>query len=749
MRLLLEDTTAITVGRTPAQADRGGRYSEQRRDRRGAPAYFTFETGFRAANPYQIMSPDDRYKIYKYVPDIRAAVDRVVLQIATWNWTVDPAVPEDDASFDRAQLLAEETKGRLDQPNAEDDWYAFCSRIVGDLLRDDALAVEHVADGRGQLQELVAWRGGDVAPVQDRHGRTLRYDQMSSGNPTTASFLPDQLTYANLFPNTSVSGGTPLIETLIEEAIILRAWAVRTRKMMDADEIPEGWLILTGMSEEGVKRLEEKSRNQAGEQQKLKVIWGPASSGLAAKWEQAKRSSKDEELIKQAEAAQRKVWRTFHVKPVSMGETENTPRASAEVQLEIEDLGLIQPILEMIERLVNGRWLPLLVKNPALAQLVRFSFDWDHDLSQEDQKTAAERHTAYLGAKVLTINEVRKDLGLDPVSWGDGDEEEPDPSDQEDEEAPEEDEEDEDEAGRGRAHAHSRTCRHTHALALPSAWQPKGKFRGRRTLDLKSLGDAIEGYSEDVHPLYQRARLDVLKAAEEATRDGKLSSAEVARVAGAIGRATEELERDWTRETRPRYRVAARIGAQAAARFEDSVADEQLWTQAATTYQGRAMGYLREAGGLISDLRAQLTDLLMRTSTTLSRRGVRAAEENAWVGLFLSQIRAIFDRHEHRIENWSGRLVELSNLTLRSQLRVIRAENVEQPERADAWYVQWADAKDANECPTCIYEAGKGFQPLSRLARMPGGDTECMARDRCVLVYWRKKEIDSGEAVLL
>ena len=110
----------------------------------------------------------------------------------------------------------------------------------------------------------------------------------------------------------------------------------------------------------------------------------------------------------------------------------------------------------------------------------------------------------------------------------------------------------------------------------------------------------------------------------------------------------------------------------------------------------------------------------------------------------LGELERGWDATEHRIDNWSGRLVELANsvgiaTVLEASSFVIDPETG--AEREDPYWGLWADVSDERECETCIDEAAIGWRPIADFTRVPGGDTICRARCRCVILVRRRSEV--------
>lgn len=831
----------------PATQYGGGGAFVEVRDRAGKAAFTTYAEGaipIRYMEGQRLLTNAELWLAYRQCPDIRSCVDGITRKVSTWDWAVVPALDASDPRHERAQQVAAEAQRFLKSPNTDmETWQVLLGKMCRDLLVFDALAAEHVLDGRGHLAELVAIRGGDITPQVDAYQRLLQYRQDAPSGPVW--FDPEQLLYLNLFPNTTAPGGAPLIETLLNEIITLMRQSKHLMLAVDADEVAPGILVLAGLAGKAADRAVESLRNMKGQDNKLRVLTSNNPGGLTAEWVELRHTPKDLELKDIVKEVRRVVWRLFGVKPVSQGDTEATPRATAEVQVDAEESDLIIPILESLQDAINMRTMPLVVGDPELAQLVQFQFDMKTKRSPEADKAEGARDAADFDRGVITVNERRVIRGMVPygpegdvplVKSGAGYARlvdvtaEPvvapapqapvvaDPAAQPGDEAKDgegggvEDPEAVDptkaDAGPGevqksaprkvpasramlpsarsgslqprpvwamRAVRHSAhepcTCYEHRSGTMPSDWQPKGRFSGYRTIDLGRLGDQLVRYAREVSPLYRRARMDVVAAARSYLKDGKIDNQELIPLTNRITNALDALEAQWSEATEPMYRGAARVGRDAAVHWTGAlvVAD---WEARASTYHQRAMGYLTADRGLLSDIRAELHQLLVTSVRGHSRTGVahRMVEDDVLASLdgmdaamMLGAIRKVFDSNEYRIQNWSGRLVELANTTFCDGMADVVATPVpapadpNEPDAAPApaskpvheWYYEWVSVGDSERCDTCQFEGARGFRPVSQMQVQPGGATQCRGRCRCVLVFWSRDEVNNGTAVAL
>lgn len=771
------------------------------RERTGKAAGSVFGTsmvlgGLYLTDPFRLLTADQLWSAYSHTPDIRAAVDGIVRRIATWRWTIEVEGMGPDEDAEAAREAAAAATRFLRAPNADGEtWQEVMTKVVTDLLVFEAGVLEEAYDRMesvpvptvenvkmripatgAKLEELVALQGASITPIYNEYGRILAYRQDLWEPIASTTYLPrERLVTFSLFPNTS-RRVSPLIEAIVNETITILRSSEHAMLAMDADEIPPGLVVLSGIAGKAAEQAKTDLQRLHGKDHKIRVVTNPDPHAAGATWVEFRRTPKDLSMIEVVREVRRTIWRVFGVLPIEMGDTQDMPRAVGQVQLDVASSHLVEPILDLIEAKVNARILPLLV-GEEFAGKVALRFDREAKLSATEQKDKAAALSTLVRDGMLTRNEARVDLDQPPIEGGDvatittslglqrvaslGDpDDEPEPDGAPDDSAPGEvdggdEAESPDDAAPGeaeRAHDHEHCLYghlghvHTRAAELPSEWPSASVFKGYRTADLSALAQSVAEYTAAVSPLYDTAADEVL-AVVAAEYDKVLTDAGAQRAAAGVSRALDKLVTTWQMATEPIYRGVAKSARDQAEKLtgQDVVSD---WQARGDAYGAKAIGYLTASGGLVSDLRAKCLAIIGAATGTPTNRGKLAVQIVPGMdeGALLSTLFNVFSSFKHRIENWSGRLVEESNQILTAGMAEGAAKTGD-PEQA--WYVEWAAVGDWRMCPTCAAEGVKGFRPASDLRVQPGGDTECQARCRCVLVWWTKEEVDSGAAVSL
>ena len=369
--------------------------------------------------------PIQCWDLYRQTPDVRACVDSIVRRVATWDWYVKPTVdPRNADEYRRMMEHARAARDWLQVPSRNGDtWQEVMTRVVTDLLVYDAGALELNEQG-GKLLELVPWLGSSWFPVTDAKGVLLRYEQESeTGVPTgqpdiVVRMPPERLCYLSLFRNNRSNLGVSLLDTLVNECVTVLLSSEHAMLAMDADEIPPGLLVLGGVAGAAAERARADLQVMRGKDHKLRVLTSPQPNGIDAKWVELRRPLKDVQLLEVVDGLRRTIWRVFGVQPIELGDAAAVNRATADAQLDVASSHLIGPILELLQARVNAQVLPRLLPPEARGKVV-FGFDRAQPLTPAQRLQQAQANDLLVKRGVLTVNEVRAQMGLLPVAGGD------------------------------------------------------------------------------------------------------------------------------------------------------------------------------------------------------------------------------------------------------------------------------------------------------------------------------------------
>ena len=422
---------AIRLGGKKIQAggwfSGGPRQPSSARDRLGYGRATTSENNASRSFYYtnRNLMPEQLWKLYRTTPDVRACVDSITRRIATWNWSIKPTIdPRNKQEYQRLAEKCTEAMRWLSQPNFNGEtWQELQTRTLIDLLVYDA-GVQELNEDRGDLLELVSWLGSEWFPIYNEKNVLLGYVQDredATGYPSDdrqkVVVPPEKIVYYSLFKNNREALGVPILDTIVNECITVLLASEHAMLALDADEIPPGLLVLGGVAGAAAERARADLQQMRGKDHKVRVLSSPQPGGIKADWVELRHTMKDIELIDVVDTMRRAIWRTFGVMPVELGVGDSTPRALAEVQVDVSSSHLITPILELMQARINAQIIPLLLKEDA-AKCV-FSFDREQPLTPQQRLDLARAQDTQVRRGIITVNEARATLGLMPVDGGD------------------------------------------------------------------------------------------------------------------------------------------------------------------------------------------------------------------------------------------------------------------------------------------------------------------------------------------
>ncbi len=759
--------------------------------------------------PESQLTAEELWAIYRTCGDVRAAVDAIARRISTWDHDARPTVAPTSEQYTDAVGQCAAVLDFLRAPNPEDTLQSLLFAWVVDALvfwhgcleavhRDEVIwpagVSEPVGFRQGAIDRLVTVysptifarrategpRRGERVPGWVQNTLYAHGAHWSKIGGDDKLLEPDQIVRIQLAPSSRSPYSVPVIETIAKEVTLLVRGTERAVWETDMGQIMPGILVLTGADPKVLSDISLASEQNAGSDWKITALHTPGATN-PVQWVQLKRDFQEIQFLPLSKEARRLIYRNFGVSNVEMGDTEDTNRATASAELEVSGSALIEPLLEMIEQTINRSIVPQIIARdyPGAPVLCAWSFDRDVKLSASDELDRARMDEIRLATAQRSINELRQRDGMPRIEGGDvyrladvpiGDEtiesntgEEP-PDDDTGGSGVVQDDVDAAEATEAReldrwvqsvAARLGRLARRQRAGEdeLPSEWQSPGKFDSVRTVDLRALWDQVVAYRSDVEPHWEEMRRDLVAAAVAADRADRLGGALHLTQNRAI---MTELHDSWAQVVERRYEAVKAIALRAAREFAE---DPDVGDQAnliAAAYYDRAMDFLRD---LTTDIQTRVNANVRAVAAGRTKlTAENDLDGDSTTTELVDAIELSVDANEHRITNWSGRLVELTYLVLATALG--RAPTIEPPDAptidpdpaepspvtASGWWYLWEYVGDQRMCETCETEGEQPARPLSQATVLPGGDTQCQANCRCVLTVWTAAEVADGTA---
>src|SRR3972149_3144832 len=357
------------------------------------------------------------YRILRWFGDnhliTRAAVNIRKKEIVGLSWDImdkDEKKPSSDEAKNKLKAFWE-------SPDRRDDFPQWLNRLLEDLFVVDAPCYEVRKTRKGDFYGLDILDGTTIKIILDDTGRVgrqtkdgiLQYQPIIRGQPNK-NFYEGELVYNPYNNNTRSPYGKSFLEAALLEANTTIRALTMVMSYFTEGTVPPGFVIAA----ESVKTPEQfiqfqntlnavlegsdKTRNQL-----LALPFG--SDYIPAK------ETSFQNFTELKNYLDITMLMAFEVQPQEVGLTYQVNKATGEVQENITYRRAIRPIVEYLENMfyrVNRD----LLGEPGL----RLKFT---GLETEDKLLTAQVHGIYSQNRIMTTNEIRAQIGLDPVEGGD------------------------------------------------------------------------------------------------------------------------------------------------------------------------------------------------------------------------------------------------------------------------------------------------------------------------------------------
>jgi HK97 family phage portal protein len=351
---------------------------------------------YEAIGYHQLRGLADGYDLLRLVIETRKD------QIARLEWNIKPRV---DVTVKKNDPRIQKLEKFFRSPDQQHTWAEWLRMLIEDLLVIDAPTLYRRKTKGGDPYAYEVIDGATIKRLIDDTGRTPlppdpAYQQILKGVPAV-DYTQNELLYLprNLRPN-KIYGFSPVEQIVMTVNIALRRQITQLAYYTQGN-VPEA---LIGVPENW-------SPNQIKEFQEY---WDAIISGDLA----AKRKAKfipgglkyqptREATLKDDydEWLARVVCFAFSISPTAF--TKQVNRATAETQKEAAAEEGLAPLQQWVKDTIDR----ILLLDFGIDDL---EFSWRDD-TQQDPLVQAQIKKIYVGSGIMTINEARSDLGLDPI----------------------------------------------------------------------------------------------------------------------------------------------------------------------------------------------------------------------------------------------------------------------------------------------------------------------------------------------
>lgn len=344
----------------------------------------------------------------------RRAIKTIKDPIASLAWEIVPKGEKKANRVHKRQIEA--VRQCFERPNHDDSFRSFIEQVVEDALVGGGGAFEHQAGDDIRpvwmwpvdvltLQIVPGWSGDRNSP---RYYQSVGYSSMMSGVSGRA-LMNDELTYIKLDPSTEHPFGLGPLE--VAYASISRLLGVSEYAgNVTANTTPENLLFFEGLDATGLEAIRAYWRNEV-EGRGQTPLFGDNAKPVAVPL----RGANDDALyLKYMELLIREIAAAFGISPQNLAIERDVNRDTAEVSEDRDWHGTIIPLARLVASYLNRE----VIEGRLGFSEIEFRFK---GLERDDEVAAASIFRTRYESNVLTPNEERKRLALEPSTspWAD------------------------------------------------------------------------------------------------------------------------------------------------------------------------------------------------------------------------------------------------------------------------------------------------------------------------------------------
>jgi HK97 family phage portal protein len=371
------------------------------------PFFYTFSVGHSGASDPRINT--EQLRNFSQTPIVRRAVDYIRNQVSRLAWDIDPI---GNQKLTKQQLKKVQlAKNVLRNPNFDDNWVSWIGQMVEDLLVIGMAASEKKPFSQpdhpyllfpvdsASIKIYLDWDGTPSKPryaQEDLHGKVI-------------DFKNSDLLVMKHNPRSSTPFGLSPVEVCIQQIqYFLNAQAYAGATASNAT--PKKLLNLgKDISQQQLMEFRTYFKNEIEGRSHMPIFGGvegiqSVELGLAS--DQALFLTWQSFLISIIAAA-------FNLDSMKFNDYVGVNRSTGDTLDDISDEGAIRPMSHTLEHYINQQILPLF----GIDEFAEFKFRFT--TSYQDRKSLAVIHQIYAQADVLTINEMRREVGLPDLPYSD------------------------------------------------------------------------------------------------------------------------------------------------------------------------------------------------------------------------------------------------------------------------------------------------------------------------------------------
>lgn len=352
-----------------------------------------------------------------WVQMVTNTIKKVVAQ-TEWDIILEEAEEQDDPGENENAYKEqiEYVKQFLQHPNriADSTFQDIIDPMLSDVLEMDA-GVWYMHRDAGKLLEIIPYDASTFLKEQDIHGFITRWWQFSFRNPQAnpKQFSKEEICYFQMNGRTyNAYGFSPL--QAVQQVVELLDQSTRYNKDFFLNNaIPSLIMSLPNANKESLKHFYDDWMSKfQGKPHKILM-----HNLVDHKVDQISQTNKDMEWLKGQQWYMHLVFGCYGLSPVEAGFYEDALKAGMEGQERVSVKNSVMPYLSLIEKKINRLIIPAILGEENLPITSRTPIKFEYkiiDAAQE--KIDHEMQIQDVTAKILSVNEVRAERGLKPLS---------------------------------------------------------------------------------------------------------------------------------------------------------------------------------------------------------------------------------------------------------------------------------------------------------------------------------------------
>ena len=348
---------------------------------------------------------------------VRNCINRIKHTVIKVDWSVAPKDTKVDPEVYQEEI--DYVTKLLNYPNPQDSNRDLLSKIVEDILVIDQGVLEKVRNMRGELINLYPVDGATIRPNIDEYGLLAKpayyqyLEQTATGVEPDAEFDEQDLVIFQINPqvqNGRVGYGLSPVEAIIQTVVTTLQASIYNESLFNSKQLPPFIANLPKVSKEDLMNFKFQFMKSVEED-----IWTTAfvnTENLDIK--PLRPSNQDMQFAQLNEWLAKIIFSAFELSGQNFGMTMDINRATSESQERLEQgaHNVIDEVQDRINRCVVAE----LAQTNSRFDEVEFKFD---SVNKQDEKAKADIAQIYLTNGVVSPNEVRHDMGLEPIAGGD------------------------------------------------------------------------------------------------------------------------------------------------------------------------------------------------------------------------------------------------------------------------------------------------------------------------------------------